>query len=75
MENHIEFFSIKAPLFLETAANAWFAILEAQFHLRSITSVETKFYHPLSALPPEIFKARNIQASKTLINIYEQTKP
>ena len=81
MATNIEQITIKAPSFLETAASAWFAILEAQFHLRNITSQETRFYHALSALPPEVVTriSGDILSSKiydTLKEqIHEQTKP
>ena len=80
----VQFVAIKAPPFLETAATAWFAILEAQFHLRSIKSEETKFYHALAALPPEIISRlpADVLSSSTysslkssVIGIYESTKP
>ena len=76
--------SIKVPAFMDTAANGWFAIIEAQFNLKNITNASTKFYHVLSNLPPDLIA----QLSPTLlsnksyedlkeavINIYEKTKP
>ena len=43
--------SVKMPEFDETSPSAWFAILEAQFHLAGVTVSQTKFYHALSKLP------------------------
>ena len=45
--------SIKPPAFMETAVDGWFAIMDAQFNIAKITNSQTKFYHVLSALPPE----------------------
>ena len=84
MATEVEFIAIKPPPFLETAATAWFAILEAQFHLRKITSEETKFYHALAALPPEIItripgeqiSTRTYSSLKdAVISAHERTKP
>ena len=46
--------SVKVPPFMETAVPAWFKIMEAQFHLARIVSSQTKFYHALSSLPPDV---------------------
>lgn len=46
--------SIKPPVFMATNPDAWFTVLEAQFHLANISADITKFYHALAALPPEI---------------------
>ena len=46
--------AVKAPMFTEKAPLAWFKILEAQFHLANITKNETKFYHALASLPPDL---------------------
>ena len=76
--------SIKPPPFMETAVSGWFAIFDAQFHLRKITSEETKFYHILAALPPdtiskispEILTKKSFSELKTaLIELHEHTKP
>ena len=32
----------------------WFLSLEAQFHVKHVTSQSTKYFHVLSALPPEV---------------------
>lgn len=76
--------SIKPGIFKETAVTGWFLTLEAQFSLNKITSESTRFFHVLAALPPEL--ATNLpedvaasqnytQLKKTVIDIYEQTKP
>ena len=44
---------VKAVQFCETAVESWFAIMEAQFSLAKVTESATKFYHVLSALPPQ----------------------
>ena len=84
MATEVEFVAIKPPPFLETAATAWFAILEAQFHLRKITSEETRFYHALAALPPEIItriseeqiSSRTYSTLKdAVVSAHERTKP
>lgn len=75
---------IKMPTFMETAAAAWFNILEANFALRKITSDETKYFHVLAALPPDLvaklsgFLLENRSydnMKKEVISIYEKTKP
>ena len=76
--------SIKSPAFMDTAAAGWFAILEAQFHLRKITVASTKYYHVISALPPDVVAKLSPQIhvdkdyeqlKTTVISIYEKTKP
>ena len=75
--------SVKMPPFLETAPAAWFSILEANFHIKRITVEETKFFHLIAALPPEIvsklgvkLEEKSYTATKmTVIGIYERTKP
>ncbi|XP_056149748.1 gastrula zinc finger protein XlCGF57.1-like [Lampris incognitus] len=42
--------SLKLPDFWETAAAAWFAHIKAQFAIRNITVVETKYYYVVVAL-------------------------
>ena len=46
--------AIKVPEFMETAVSGWFAIIEAQFHLRNVTDQTTKYYHVISRFPPDI---------------------
>ena len=76
--------TIKAPAFIETAAESWFAILEAQFHLRGITSEETRFWHTLAALPPELITKLPTEETTSkiftslkaaVLSIHEDTKP
>ena len=45
--------AVKAVQFCETSVESWFAIMEAQFSLAKATDSVTKFYHVLSALPPQ----------------------
>ena len=86
MEPEINTVAIKPPKFLETSVVGWFAILEAQFHLRKITNDTTKFYTVISALPAEVVSrlpSNFIDPTKTsydelkckVIGIYEKTKP
>lgn len=56
--------SIKPPQFDPHRPAAYFAILEAQFHLSNITVENTKFYHCLSSLPTDIVS----QLSATVLN-------
>ncbi len=76
--------NIKAPEFMETAVNGWFTILEAQFHLRNVTTSKTKFYTVISSLPAEeVCKLPNTtlasqdyeELKRILIESHEQTKP
>lgn len=46
--------AIKPPHFMAANPEAWFIILEAQFHLANVTVLSTQFYHALAALPPEV---------------------
>ncbi|KAK4291063.1 hypothetical protein Pmani_036082 [Petrolisthes manimaculis] len=76
--------SIKPPPFMESSVEGWFTIMEAQFHLQRITSEITKFFHVLSALPPNVVgqlssDTLNSRTFKTLkpevIQLFERTKP
>ena len=42
--------SLKLPTFWNTSTAAWFAQADAQFHIRGITTEETKYYYVVSAL-------------------------
>lgn len=75
---------IKMPAFMETAAAAWFSILEANFHIKSITSEQTRFFHLIANLPPEVVSKipvslitkHNYTETKTaVLAIHERTKP
>lgn len=46
--------TIKTPVFSEGSASGWFAIMEAQFHIGKIVNTQTRFYHALQGLPPNI---------------------
>ena len=85
-EEVINTVAIKPPKFMENSVCGWFAILEAQFHLRNIKNETTKFYHVIAALPAEVVSRLNgntIDPTKTnyeelkekVIGIYEKTKP
>ena len=76
--------SIKPPPFMESSAEGWFTIMEAQFHLQHITSEVTKFYHVLSALPPNVVSQLPVDtlSSKSfttlkpeIVQLFERTKP
>ena len=76
--------TIKPTQFSESSARGWFAVLEAQFKLKSITVSSTKFYNALSALPPnlvtnipaDVINDENYEKLKNnVIQSYEQTKP
>ena len=54
MHDSAQAVSIKAPPFMENAVPSWFVIIEAQFKVRRISEESTKFYHALSALPPNV---------------------
>lgn len=80
----VEHVTIKAPEFMETAAAAWFSIIEAQFVLKGITASQTKFYHVLSILPgtvaallpATVFEAKEYKLLKeAVISSYEKSKP
>lgn len=82
-EESINAITVKVPPFTSKSPSMWFAILEAQFHLRKIVQEETKFYHCLSALTPQILEriSPTIVANKNyddlkeqLISQYERTK-
>lgn len=45
--------SLKLPTFWNTSPAAWFAQADAQFHIRGITTEETKYYYVVSALDSE----------------------
>ena len=60
----IQHVSIKPPPFSPGNAAAFFHVFEAQFHLAHITTKETRFFHALAALPPEIIS----RLSPTILN-------
>ena len=45
--------AVKLPTFWPSQPVVWFAQVEAQFHLRRITTDETKYYHALATLDQE----------------------
>ncbi|KAM7298918.1 hypothetical protein ISCGN_019485 [Ixodes scapularis] len=45
---------LRLPAFWAKNPWAWFSQVEAQFHLRRITTQESRYYHVVSALPPEV---------------------
>ena len=85
-EEEVNTVAIKPPKFLETSVSGWFAIVEAQFHLRRVTNDNTKFYSIIAALPAEVVSrlpSNVLDASRStyddlkqkVIGIYEKTKP
>ena len=76
--------TVKPPAFMETAVLGWFAVMDAQFKLARISASDTKFYHVLSALPPETIahipqstlESQDFDELKqTVVDMYERTKP
>lgn len=76
--------SIKAPPFMEGTVDGWFLILEAQFHLQNIRSEETRFFHVISCLPPNVIARlpqsciqnhEYSQLKEQVTQLYEKTKP
>lgn len=45
---------LRLPVFWAKNPRAWFSQVEAQFHLRHITTQLSRYYHVVSALPPEL---------------------
>lgn len=52
-ETNIQYVSIKAPEFMETAVNDWFSILKAQFSLWNVMASVTKFFMVIASLLAE----------------------
>lgn len=76
--------SIKPAQFSHASPASWFAILEAQFHIASISNPTTMFYHALSHLPPDtvgrlpekILTSKIYTDLKTaVVSFHEETKP
>ena len=83
MDSTISTIKIKVHQFHDSNINAWFLILEAQFHLARITSSQTQFYHALSNLPPEVISkisptelaTKNYETFKaSILSTYERSK-
>ena len=83
-ETEVNAVSIRMPPFMESDIRGWFSIIEAHFSLRNISDSSTKYFHILSALPPEIvtkisasvLNEQSYDALKNaLIQIHERTKP
>ena len=62
--NAVQSVTVKVPPFWPTTPKVWFALLEAQFSSRSITSDETKYNHALQGLD----KATAAEISPLLLN-------
>ena len=68
---------------MEESVKGWFAIMEAQFHLKNLTISATKFYTVLAALPSDVsklpvkvFEDKDYTELKlAIVSIYEKTKP
>ena len=45
---------MKLPVFWPDPAEVWFAQVDAQFTIRSVTVSNTKFYHAVAVLPQEV---------------------
>lgn len=83
LEERVQHVSIKAPLFSEGNAIAWFSILSAQFEIANIQSDRTKFFHALSSLPtdvvghlpPDILSGTSFsKLQEAVVNFYEKSK-
>lgn len=53
-ETSLSSVQIRLPAFWSKNPRAWFCQVEAQFHLRRITTQLSRYYHVLSSLPPEL---------------------
>ena len=82
--NPVHHVSIKPPPFMETAVAGWFAVMDAQFHIANVKTESTKFYHVLSALPPDtiahlpksvLTSASFTELQEAVTDMYEKTKP
>ena len=88
--NPVHHVSIKPPIklqmvpFMETAVAGWFAVMVAQFHIANVKAESTKFYHALSALPPDtiahlpksvLTSASFTELQEAVTDMYEKTKP
>jgi len=82
-DGQVSHVSVKLPLFAEQHATAWFAIIEGQFELSRVTMKTTKFYHALSALPPNIvskipqsaLESKDYEElKKAVLILYEESK-
>ena len=71
-EQTVNIVGVKMPAFMETAAPAWFSILEANFHIKNITAEKTRFFHLIANLPPEI--VAKISAGMITNQNYTETK-
>ena len=43
--------AVKLPAFWPDAAEVWFAQADAQFTIKAVTVLKTKFYHAVAVLP------------------------
>ena len=75
---------IKMPAFIETAVEAWFSILEANFHVKKISNEEIKFFNLIASLPPDVVAKLSVtlihnkkyeETKQALVTIHERTKP
>lgn len=64
---------IEMPAFMETAASDWFSVLEANFHIKNTISEQTRFFHLIANLPPEVIL--KIPASLITKHNYTEAKP
>ncbi|KAM7288740.1 hypothetical protein ISCGN_028924 [Ixodes scapularis] len=66
---------LRLPGFWAKNPRAWFSQVEAQFHLRRITRQESRYYHVVSALPPEVAdELDHVLALPPAENAYEHIK-
>ena len=81
---HVTHISVKAPEFSETSVEGWFAILDAQFALKGVTTQVTKFYNAIAALPASVVDKLPSsvitgnsydKVKSAIVAIYEQSKP
>ena len=84
MYSHAHAVDIKLPMFSEASPATWFKIMEAKFHIKSITQAKTKFFYVLAALPTEVLVSAPYSTieqedydklREAIVSFYEKTKP
>lgn len=74
-EAHLSSVQVRLPSFWSKNPRAWFCQVEAQFHLRRITTQISRYYHVLSSLPPELAdEIDDVLAAPPPPNAYDHLK-